>query len=517
MENRIDVSKRRLRAVFIIAVVFVILSAAIRYKSGEIDYLDSDATWHTLLTIEAYNETPITQHLFLPIISLGKATDKNIPWGATVSDRVGNYYYTSFSPAGYFLPWLFIKCFRLGVTEKSLYVFNTFLLALSTIIWIRLLSRVYRKSKYKELLCLVGSITYIFVPEILHGMGIVYWHQSVLQVTLIMQILAYYEYTIQEDHKYKLIFFAMALVNPYTEWTGYVANIGFAVAELIRNRRHGVIKSFIEPIKIGIVTILSFLIFSVHYLFRIDADVFLLALKNRFMARNITTNVALTDVFGGYYKSFLFVWILLLCFVVWNFIKNKRLEISNGLLILVMAFPVLENIIMKQHAVAYTYDRMKAAFVVIFILCEVIRNLLEYSETVGHEQHLIIILVVACAVLNLQSYMKDEFYIWRTDYKEDNEMLAKYITEQYPNALYASNGAVRGYMNLLWGRGIYEGQTLDLACGLATSQNVDKVVYINASGYKVTEVIACDLSDNSKTDYLVEEHKIRINELIPGL
>ena len=86
-----------------------------KYKTGNIDYRNSDATWHVLLTIECYNETPILDHLFLPIVSLGENDDKYIPWGSTIPDNKGNYYYTSFSPAGYFFPWLFIKLFRLPI------------------------------------------------------------------------------------------------------------------------------------------------------------------------------------------------------------------------------------------------------------------------------------------------------------------------------------------------------------------------------------------------------------------
>ncbi len=78
------------------------MATVVRCRSGEIDYLDSDATWHTLLTIECYNETPISQHLFLPIVSMGGEDNKWISWGATIPDKEGNYYYTSFSPAGYF-------------------------------------------------------------------------------------------------------------------------------------------------------------------------------------------------------------------------------------------------------------------------------------------------------------------------------------------------------------------------------------------------------------------------------
>ena len=80
----------------------VLLSSVLRYRSGEIDYLNSDATWHTLLTVECYNETPVSEHLFLPIVSLGSEDDKYIPWGMTIPDERGNYYYTSFSPAGFF-------------------------------------------------------------------------------------------------------------------------------------------------------------------------------------------------------------------------------------------------------------------------------------------------------------------------------------------------------------------------------------------------------------------------------
>lgn len=42
------------------------------------------------------------------------------------------------------------------------------------------------------------------------------------------------------------------------------------------------------------------------------------------------------------------------------------------------------------------------------------------------------------------------------DYRENNQLLADYVNEQYPNGLYASDSAIRGYINLLFERGIYE-------------------------------------------------------------
>lgn len=60
--------------------------SVLKFRGGEIDYCNSDATWHTLLTVRAYDETPISAHLFLPIFTFGDEKDKGIPWGATLSD-----------------------------------------------------------------------------------------------------------------------------------------------------------------------------------------------------------------------------------------------------------------------------------------------------------------------------------------------------------------------------------------------------------------------------------------------
>lgn len=91
-------------AVILILLFLTITVAIMKYRKRGIDYHNSDATRHVLLTVTAYDETPISDHLFLPIVTLGKQSDKGIPWGATIPDNKGNYYYTSFSPAGYFAP-----------------------------------------------------------------------------------------------------------------------------------------------------------------------------------------------------------------------------------------------------------------------------------------------------------------------------------------------------------------------------------------------------------------------------
>ena len=148
--------KRRWLVCLAVALL-VAASALVRAPREEVGYRNEDATWHVLLTVTAYDETPKSQHLFLPIVSLGGQADKGIPWGGTIPDAQGNYYYTSFSPAAFFVAWAFIRLFGLPVSEGSLYLLNSVLLAISALVLVWLLSRVYARSRFRDELCLAGG------------------------------------------------------------------------------------------------------------------------------------------------------------------------------------------------------------------------------------------------------------------------------------------------------------------------------------------------------------------------
>ena len=97
-------------------------------------YNDCDATYHTIYVMKCYEETPISIHKFLPIVSMGHSEDKGISWGACVADRNGeNYYYTSFSPATFLAPYIFVKLLNLPINIYSLYAFNSLLCIITLI------------------------------------------------------------------------------------------------------------------------------------------------------------------------------------------------------------------------------------------------------------------------------------------------------------------------------------------------------------------------------------------------
>jgi len=490
-----------------------------KYRSGEINYYNSDATWHTLLTIKAYNETPISIHKFLPIVSLGEIDDKGISWGATIPDNRGNYYYTSFSPAGYILPYLFMKVFHLPVSERSLYIFNSLLFIVSGALWACFISQVYKESKNVHFISLIALLTYVFSPELLHGMGVVYWHQSIMQITLLIQIIAYYNMKVNKEGGGQfatIIFYIITLINPYIEWTGYVVNIGFILAEFILYWKNNKKKAFIKVTIISCLTMLSFSIFISHYLLVVDSTEFFQALKARFMARNITSSTSLTDVFGGYLKSFLYLWVLIFILAIWNFVKIKNITPKYGLIYLVLTFSIVENIIMKEHALSYSYDRMKFVYILSFISCELIHNLIENTSKKRMVKSILLCLTAIFGILNLKSYISSTKYIWEVDYRQSNQILAEYINKNYSDSIMAiSNKSVRGYVNLLFDRGVYEWTSMDKAKSIAEEKQKRYIVMLNVKDnswswnlYNFSGATIYDLVSNKTTEISINNNLI---------
>jgi len=167
-----------------ILIALALGSVLIRFPKANENFYNADATYHVLLTMKAYDETPISVHKFLPIVSLGQPEDKFIPWGATVPDKFGNYYYTSFSPIGFLVPYLFIKFFHLPFSHNSLYIFNSILYVMCMFLIVKLFIKLFDNIDKQFVIFIVG-IAYLFQPEIMHSQGIVYWHQSLFQLIFI--------------------------------------------------------------------------------------------------------------------------------------------------------------------------------------------------------------------------------------------------------------------------------------------------------------------------------------------
>ncbi len=411
--------KNKYFIIVILLIVLIYISVA-RYEENS-NYYNSDATWHTLLTLKCYEETSSDVHKYLPIVSLGEKDDKGIPWGATVPDDKGNHYYTSFSPAGYVFPYIFMKVFHLPISEESLYIFNTILFILSGIVWMYFIKDVFSKSEYVHVLSFMALITYISSPEILHGQGMVYWHQSIMQISLVLQFIMYYNMYTKKTRCATVFFYILCVINPYIEWTGYVANVGFALTEIIRNWNDNRKRGLVKAMGIILLTVIAFLLFVGHYLLVIDISDFLNALFARFTARSISATNGMFGILRGYFESFLYCWLLILVLMFWDFIMHKRVSIKNRLVLVMLAFPCFENFIMKQHALIYSYDRMKLVYVLSFLICMCADNILGGLKKNSIAKKILIGFTIIVGMLNINSYINDSTYIWNADYRNSNK------------------------------------------------------------------------------------------------
>ena len=474
-------SKNCITTIYIIITeVTVLLFSWYKFKTGEINYRNSDATFHTLLTIQAYEDTPISEHKFLPLVNFGNPDDKFISWGDTIPDPKGNYFYTSFSWIGYFLPWAFIKLFHLPINETSLYIFNTTLFALSAILWLTLVSLFYRDNKNRYILIPIAALTFIFSPELMHGMGLVYWHQSILQVTLPAQMLAYYLWRKQNSMHAKRAFFALTLFNPLTEWTGYVANVGYACYEFLWHRKDASWHAWRTIFWIGGLTAAAFVLFTVHYLLVIPADQYFITVLRRFIGRSLIgkhqqLGALRENIFGGYIRSFFAWWLFIALLFFWILFRNNKLEIKpqSKAILFILAFLGLENALMQEHTIYYSYDRMKMVFLVSFISCELLDQLLNTSASSRKKWvcSLVFPAALVCCAINIYNYQKTTDYVWKIDYRANNIKFAEYIKNQFPESTLGSVIYVRGYINMLFHRSIYEKATLPQLTEIAQKQH----------------------------------------------
>ncbi|MDR1564493.1 MAG: hypothetical protein LBS74_06015 [Oscillospiraceae bacterium] len=474
--------------IYILCLCVGITSIVLRFPQNETNnYVNSDATWHTLLTIEAYQETPPSIHKFLPIVTIG---EKGIPWGLTVPDTYGNYYYTSFSPAGYVLPYAFMRICNLPINEQSLYIFNSLLYLLSFTLVMLLLLRLFDKKLPKPLIVAISAL-YLFQPEIMHGQGVVYWHQSLFQVIFLLQLLLFINL---KGRLRLLLFFILCLIAPYVEWTGYLGNIGFALAffmqrgNLLVNKKQITISTnaLIKSLSTLIITVVSFALFCLHYLTVLDKRSFFKALFLRFFSRTgfSSAKSSLVQLLVGYINSFgiLLILVLILSISLIIFKPVRRILVKTipqfRIILFIAFFIMIENLLMLNHAVTYRYDQMKLIFPILIILTVCISSL--YKFFISQKSHRIIhtivcICIVFVSLMNLSSYVTDNTtFKWEAPYLKNNRDIVTSLESEYPieNTLYVQKTDARGYASLIFGHGIYDGVwTIEKAISIAKEEN----------------------------------------------
>lgn len=525
--------------IYLICAILFLGSFFIRLPlNKQYNYVNSDATWHVLLTLKAYDETSIKEHKFLPINTLGNENNKFINNGPSlITDKEGNNYYTSFSPAGFMAPYLFIKVLNLPINELSLYIFNSVLCILSIILSCKLFTKIFKDNINRNYIILITCIIYFFQNEVMQSQGIVYWHQSLFQVMLLLQLNLF---TDLKNKKRMIQFLIVSILNPYIEWTGYIGNIGFALAFFIQgtkveNKNISIsLTALKKSMGMIIASIVAFSIYTLHFLLNIPSKLFFSELKLRFFARG-TDSRGINALLKGYINSYGYIIIIILIILIITLLNKETRNLlcknikENYLMWIVIAFPIIENFVMMNHAITYTFDRLKVIIFLILIFLTLFYVWQNYLENKVITYIIAFASLFIISITNIVSYgFINNNYIWEENYLEDNQTLANYIKSKYTenNSILVKEGwRSWGYQQSLYDRNIYcsDLYSVEECLNRAIESNKEYVIiFIETIGKwdkaKYTKCLVYDINNAQLSFVKVDDNgKLIINDKLNAI
>ena len=431
-----------------------------------------EATYHLLWTAKALAESDASAHFYLPTVTLVPETGNPITWGATVPTRGGAYVYTSFPPLGFLVP-----AAALQAIDSSSFLalgFMNSLVGLTAALALAGLARAMvlqiatvdedrgpeafrRKGWIVFLLC---AVSYLLLKEVLVSHGPTVWPHSLSQIALIAGCwLALRIFTRRASVGTTLGVVLVALLYPSLEWTGYVFNAGLALALIYDGlRRQGGKLALGAAVGVVLATLAAGALLLVHFSIAVGMEPLMEALGRRAAARGFN-ELALLGLPVSYFASFgalLPIGVLGL----WWILSASREQVPAAfwLLLFTATFPMLENVVMMQHAYQFSFDRLKLA-VPLFLVCAIV---LWQARLPERNPMVVVGLIAAVVWSNVQTFGHDVVYYksWGRIHAANTRLSDQLAQTSHENCvLFGTNGAVRGYMNLTFGRDIFERTT----------------------------------------------------------
>ncbi|KPF80040.1 hypothetical protein IP78_07955 [Brevundimonas sp. AAP58] len=452
-------------------------------------------------------ESSAASHHLLPTVTLAPIPGNDISWGATQPTAGGSYIYASFPPLAF---WLATPVARLGAHSLDLLplsLLNSLFGLGAALMLAALARRLYLDNRaitvgaedqasLDWLVFLVATVTTLFLCESLQSHGNVYWPQSPAQIVFIVG--AWFGYRALKGPASRATTIGLmtcCAVYPMLEWSGYVFNIGIALAlafSVLKQSDTSITQAFSRsarrsaltavkgpPLQIAGVTMVVGLATILHLVTAVGLEDAIKALLMRAAARSVTLDIAALPF--GYWTSLglLLPFGLIAALIVVR-LKHDRSTLPSILLLFVCAFPLLENVVMLQHASQFSFDRLKLAVPLVLALAWVASTASPRRVALGAP-------VIGAAIIasNLFHY-GDRLAAgqpWVEADRANRLSIAPFASMLVdPCVVVGSTSNVRGYLNLLVGRDIYEfvdAQTLSAkarsrgACGAVLIQTTN--------------------------------------------
>lgn len=467
--NRIN--RTFLTAAICLLAVFL-ASCFYRAASADKKFALSDATYHVLLTMQAYDDSGLSVHSLLPIQTYGAEYNKHINNGPSlIQDKDGNSFYVSFSPMGFYAPYLFCKLLGLPLTVGSIYIFNCLLMLVCASLCARLVYIVFRRIEFAA----VAFAAYIFIPEVMFTQGIVYWHHSLAQVFLLLQLVLFHKLVFGNPENkliWQILFLAVSFIYPYLEWTGFVSNVGFAICIFLNGfhiERAGDRKRIAynhvassKMVVLGALTAAALAYFLWRFSKIAPASQVISSLSGRANSRSAASYAKL---FRGYFDSYgpllILTAISLTISTLVTPARKKLVQLMTDrriVLLLISAFvPLIENVLMKGHAIVYTFDRLKFAplLIVVFMLAIDSLCVIKHKILIGGG---ILCGLITVTSVGLYKYGGNKIFGFGEGY-QNSLALSDYLNKNYLSnnqAIVVKNGwRAWGFLQTMYHRNIF--------------------------------------------------------------
>lgn len=332
-----------------------------------------ESSYHVLHTVNSIKEGSPKSHLYLPSVTLGNPKDKNIPWGATVPTREGDMIYTSFYSPAFLaaLGWEWIT--NTALTLQSLACFNFLIGSITALLISYLVLDILEYCEFSSPICAIGAVlssaVALFSHEALISHGVLYWAQSIYQLNLALSLIVVFKliaFSSRDQPKvlgFLLIF--LSFTGVLIEWTGVVFNLllslYFYFAPSNKNKKLAIL--------IALSTLLALSCIFIHFIIALGFKTFFIALYKRFGSRSGARSNVIA-LFRGYLISYSpFILSLFVGFFALFGFARRNLNLSfprinNNLktIFLISCMPLLENLVLMQHATEFSFDRLKAIF-----------------------------------------------------------------------------------------------------------------------------------------------------------
>lgn len=437
-----------------------------------------EATYHAAWTSGLLSTLPPELHGYLPVTTADPALARTITWGATKLNADGLLVYTSFPPLGFLLPSLILDAIGSSHSPEALARLNALfgLLAalafgvLGAAVSERSLRAVDRVASFPQSCAIFVSsaIIYIFLPEILISHGPIYWPHSVSQIVLILGVLLALRYFERPTRRWDFVgLLACCILYPALEWTGYLFNAGVFLCLIGLALGNSVDRSFSGSLARSLFRLPALLIAAAtmlvagatfaHFSIGLSPESFMEASTDRFISRSsLSGNINYLAYLSfmllyGYVLSmgaFLMLGLYSAVFFVLK-VRDKVLWLT----IFVSTFPLVENMILIQHAWQFSFDRMKIAVPLIVVIAATIVLWRSWLAVAA------VVIVTIVANVGIYGALAQRDTGWVADQELNQRLMGAVEHRMEDCSVLGADGKVRGYLNLLVGRDIHEYQS----------------------------------------------------------